>query len=158
MTAILKVGGMALSEIKRLSTSDRKALFRNEVLYDARALKRFSAKEWQANLHRRLKNMEKECNFAAAEADKLADAFSKSLDRVIEKQDALASGIKTVSTNARKAANEIGEAMQRLERIMSLDKLERSVCTLERAAAALSTLAELERNGHLGRVIEALQP
>ena len=95
---------------------------------------------------------------AAAEA--MAGAkkmFMTELDALNAAQSMLASSAKAASTNIRKASNEIHEGVQRVEKAANFDRLERQVCVLERAAAALTILADLEKDGRLSRLLSAVK-
>lgn len=64
---------------------------------------------------------------------------------------------KSTSTNVRTAANQLGEGLARLEKTCNFDRLERHVELLERASAAMLSLAELERNGRLEKIMGAMK-
>ena len=64
---------------------------------------------------------------------------------------------KSTSTNVRTAANQLGEGLARLEKTCNFDKLERHVELLERASAAMLSLAELEKNGRLEKIMDAMK-
>lgn len=69
----------------------------------------------------------------------------------------LADGAKRASQNVRKSASDLHEGLQRIEKLANFDRLERVVSTLERAAAALTVLAELETGGKLERIASAMK-
>ena len=51
----------------------------------------------------------------------------------------------------------MSEGLSRIEKQANFDNLERYVALLERANVALSALAELEKNGKLNKISEALK-
>ena len=51
----------------------------------------------------------------------------------------------------------MSEGLSRIEKQANFDNLERYVTLLERANVALSALAELEKNGKLNKISEALK-
>ncbi len=100
-----------------------------------------------------------ESTFGAAESicNEAYAAFNISLNRLIEAERKIAEQSRKVGQQVRISANEMGEGLRRIEKTADFNKLERYVVLLERAAAAMSTLAELEKNGKLGRISAALK-
>lgn len=105
---------------------------------------------------RRSKYVATDYDTAAKAMTEASRMFEMELNKLNEAQDRLSAAAKATSSNVRKAANEIHEGLQRIEKAANFDRLERQVSILERAAAALKTLAELEQGGKLARVIEAV--
>jgi len=64
---------------------------------------------------------------------------------------------KSTSASVRTSANQLGEGLARLEKTCNFDRLERHVELLERASAAMLSLAELERNGRLEKIMGAMK-
>jgi hypothetical protein len=83
--------------------------------------------------------------------------FNTTLGRLNQSQRELVDGTKKVSTAIRKATDELGQGMQRLDKAIDPGKLERYVGLLERAAVALQQLADLQRDGKLDKVINAIK-
>ena len=78
-------------------------------------------------------------------------------DKMIESEADIAKVCKSTSTNVRTAANQLGEGLARLEKTCNFDRLERNVELLERASAAMLSLAELEKNGRLEKIMGAMK-
>jgi|TARA_R110002033_G_scaffold47732_1_gene92955 hypothetical protein len=64
---------------------------------------------------------------------------------------------KSTSVNVRSAANHLGEGLARLEKTCNFDRLERHVELLERASVAMLSLSELEKNGRLEKIMDAMK-
>lgn len=105
---------------------------------------------------RRSKTVSTDYEAATAVMESAEKMFVKQLGSLNAAQAKLAEAAKSTSSNVRKAANEIQEGVQRVEKAANFDRFERQVAVLERAAAALSVLAELERDGKLARLIAAV--
>jgi cell division septum initiation protein DivIVA len=78
-------------------------------------------------------------------------------DRMMTTETEIAKVCKATSASVRTAANHLGEGLVRLEKTANFDKLERHVALLERASAALQSLAELEKNGRLAQIMRAMK-
>ena len=60
--------------------------------------------------------------------------------------------IKKASGDVRDVANKLAEGLIKIEKVANFERLERYVELLERAAQAMSVLAELEKNGKLEKL------
>lgn len=85
------------------------------------------------------------------------DRFNHMLEQLMATERNMSDQTKKVSGNVRKAANELGEGLMRINKTADFDKLERYVQLLERAAAAMTDLAELENTGKLNKIMSALK-
>jgi len=94
---------------------------------------------------------------AAAICDDATKVFEKAFSHMLASETKIAEASKRTSGNIRKAANELHEGLQRVEKVANFDKLERYVGLLERAASAMSVLAELEKDGKLERIANAVK-
>lgn len=108
-------------------------------------------------IDRKAKIMSKEIEAASKVMREARTMFAREMDSLTEAELRLTASAKQTSTNVRKAANEIHEGVQRIEKAANFDRLERQVALLERAAAAMSVLAELESSGKLAKVIAAVK-
>jgi len=90
----------------------------------------------------------------AETADKL---FKRNIDKLTATTDALQSNVKKVSGNVRKAADDLSAGLAKVEKTANFANLERYVALLERAASAMSALAELEKAGKLEKIAGALK-
>lgn len=107
------------------------------------------------HLSRRAKHVSVDLDKAGEMCESAVRMFEKVHLRVIGSEAKVLEAARNSSTNIRKAANEIGEGVQRMEKMANFALLEQRVAMLERAAAAMRTLAELERDGNLKRVMQA---
>jgi hypothetical protein len=87
-------------------------------------------------------------------ADKM---FKRNISNLILTTDELQNNIKKVSGNVRKAADDLAAGLSKVEKTANFANLERYVSLLERAATAMSTLAELEKDGKLNKISSALK-
>lgn len=94
---------------------------------------------------------------AAETIDDLVDHLAEVHARMLKSMDALASGAKEASRKARSSATDMSALLEKINRGANYDRLQKNVEVLERIAAAMTTLADLEKSGHLARVMKALQ-
>jgi len=85
------------------------------------------------------------------------ETFNFALNQLLTKEKEISESSKKVSGNIRKSANELAEGLIKLEKTVNFQNLERYVGLLERAATTLETLAQLEKNGDLTKIIGALK-
>jgi len=83
--------------------------------------------------------------------------FKRNVSKLMETADELQANVKKVSGNVRKAADDLASGLVKMEKTANFANLERYVTLLERAATALATLAELEKEGKLGKITTALK-
>jgi hypothetical protein len=83
--------------------------------------------------------------------------FKRNASSLMGTADELQANIKKVSGNVRKAADDLASGLIKMEKTANFSNLERYVSLLERAATALTTLAELEKEGKLGKITTALK-
>ena len=88
------------------------------------------------------------------EADKL---LNDRLNKYKATQEKIVNQTKQISSALRDSTQKMSEGLSRIERQANFDNLERYVTLLERANVALSALAELEKNGKLNKISEALK-
>ena len=88
------------------------------------------------------------------EAEKL---FRRNSDNFMRTTEELQTNIKKVSGGIRKAADDLASGLSKVEKTANFANLERYVLLLERAATAMSTLAELEKEGKLNKISSALK-
>jgi flagellar biosynthesis chaperone FliJ len=90
----------------------------------------------------------------AVSAEKI---FKRNASNLMETTEELQNNIKKVSGNVRKAADDLAAGLSKVEKTANFANLERYVSLLERAATAMSTLAELEKEGKLNKISTALK-
>jgi len=88
------------------------------------------------------------------EADKL---LNDRLNKYRATQEKIVDQTKQISGALRDSTQKMSEGLSRIEKQANFDNLERYVALLERANVALSSLAELEKNGKLNKISEALK-
>ncbi len=130
------------------------------IAFNSEDLSAVIAKETVINngVVKRKENAMKE-QFETAESS-LEDSrkrFEHTLNKLLVSEQAVSEQTKRVSGNVRKAANELGEGMIKIQKLADFDKLERYTELLERCAQAITILAELEQNGKLSKVINAVK-
>lgn len=107
--------------------------------------------------HKKAKIMNEDAEKAIATTEDMTKRFSETLDRFLKMENSIATRSKAVSSAVREAADRMASSLQRIEKTANFDRLERFVVLLERAAAAMQTLSELEDDGKLNRLSEALR-
>lgn len=83
--------------------------------------------------------------------------FQKTQERFGNLTQSMTDLTKKASGNIRKAADDLSSGLARVEKQANFNNLERYVVLLERAAVAMSTLAELEKTGRLDKIAGALK-
>ena len=90
--------------------------------------------------------------------DAMVSHLEEAQIRMLKSMDAVAKGATDASRKARSSASEMAAMLDKINRGANYERLERNVALLERTAAAMQSLADLEKTGQLSRVIKALQP
>lgn len=109
------------------------------------------------HMQRRAKDMTVDFEQAAKVAKDMETVFDNALQSMLKAQERVSEGSKKTSSQMREAANKLADGLQRIEKAANFDKLERYVGLMERAAAAMSTLADLEKDGKLERIANAMK-
>lgn len=105
----------------------------------------------------RAKNMSDQTSEATEILDKAIEGFSKSMARFDSLQDGFASKCKRAAGNVRDAAERLANGIERVEKAANFDRLEMYVTLLERAASAMTILADLEAKGKLEKIASAMR-
>lgn len=108
-------------------------------------------------LTRRAKMLSADYEKASEITESAYKAFQRNVDNLDKTTATLQENIKKVSGNVRKAADDLSVGLSRVEKTANFANLERYVTLLERAATAMSTLAELEKAGKLEKIAGALK-
>ena len=90
-------------------------------------------------------------------ANDATQMFDAALTKLMAKERGYVEASKKVQGDLRKQMNDLSDTVQRLHKTADLDRLDRYVTTLERMAAAMTTLAELQASGKLARIGEAIK-
>jgi hypothetical protein len=98
-------------------------------------------------------NLEKAADIINDTTKMLDGAHSKLMGKAAEIGD----GAKKVSGAIRDAHQKLADGLDRINKTADFTRLERHVELLERAAAAMTTLAELDKSGHLTKFASALK-
>lgn len=105
---------------------------------------------------KRGENMKKDFETATEVCETATAMFMRAMDRLHEAEQRLSTGTKKTSGDIRKAANEMLNGLEKFEKVAEFEKLDKTVAILERAAKALTTLAELEKEGKLTQILSAV--
>ena len=133
---------------------------RGEALWDAKDLNAFIAEDINHGnyFYARVKdNMSIDFEKATKTTEDMLAVFNGALNKLIQKETEVSDSAKRVSGNVRKAANELNEGLQRIEKVANFQNLERYASVLERAASALTILADLEKSGSLEKISKAMK-
>ena len=106
---------------------------------------------------RRIKNMTPDYKAAAEVLGEAKQLFDRNQDAMLKSMNALQDNTKKASGNIRKAADDLMQGLAKVEKLANFDRLERYVDLLERAASAMSILADLEKSGKLDKIAGALK-
>jgi len=113
--------------------------------------------ETGTNLTRRAKDMSTDYEAATKIADDASKMFKKSYSDLIETTAQLQTSTKKVSGDIRKSADDLAQGLLKVQKQADFHNLTRYVELLERAATAMTTLAELEKAGKLQKIAGALK-
>jgi hypothetical protein len=109
------------------------------------------------NLTRRAKDMSTDYETATKIADDATKMFKKSYSDLVEISTQLQVSAKKASGDVRKSADDLAQGLLKVQKQADFNNLTRYVELLERAATAMTTLAELEKNGKLQKIAGALK-
>lgn len=132
---------------------------RGEPMYKNRDVTLLCAKDILEGsfFYRKAKYMSDDLKKATDLSEECLSVFSASLNNLLNKEKEISESSKKVSGNVRKATNDLAEGLAKLEKTANFANLEKYVSLLERAANSLTTLAELEKTGHLTKISGALK-
>jgi hypothetical protein len=94
---------------------------------------------------------------AAEILDKNRELYKKSLHEFGEQTKLLSETIKKTSASVRDSSEKLAQALIRIEKQANFNNLEKYVLLLERASKAMYELSELEKNGKLEKITNALK-
>ena len=83
--------------------------------------------------------------------------FNTVLNTFTKTHNNFAESAKKASSSVRTAADTMAGGLAKIEKAANFDRLERMVDLLERAAGAMTTLAEMEKSGQLAKLSEAIK-
>lgn len=108
-------------------------------------------------LTRKAKMMNDDYVKASEIAETADQLFRRNIDKLTVTTDTLQANVKKVSGNVRKAADDLSAGLAKVEKTANFANLEKYVALLERAATAMTALAELEKAGKLEKIAGALK-
>ena len=101
--------------------------------------------------------MSKEVENCADLTDAVTEQLGKSVDALFAKEALFFKQAVSVAREIKNASENIGQGIARIEKAANFDRLERYVTLIERAAAAMNMLHDLEKTGKLEKISKALQ-
>lgn len=116
-------------------------------------------KEVQLGIHIQIRDkaMAENINRASDEIKSATANFEKVIDSIVDAETRAAAEAKKVSGNIRKAADDLASGLLKVQKTADFTSLERHVALLERAASALTSLAELDKDGRLEKLIKSMK-
>jgi ABC-type transporter Mla subunit MlaD len=99
----------------------------------------------------------KDVDVAVKKMETMTSEFAKALSKFAAMEAEVVEKAKKTSGSVRDSADKLAAGLTKLEKAADFNRLERYVDLLERAATALTTLAELERAGKLDKISSALK-
>jgi hypothetical protein len=108
-------------------------------------------------LTRRAKTMSTDYETATKIADDATKMFKKSYSDLVDITTQLQTSAKKASGDVRKSADDLAQGLLKVQKQADFNNLARYVELLERAATAMTTLAELEKAGKLQKIAGALK-
>ena len=103
------------------------------------------------------KKMSKDLEKATKLVDESMEGFSRSIDKLVATENRMVDATKKVSTKVRETTQKLSEGLAKIEKQANFDRLERYVILLERASAAIESLAVMEKSGKLDKIATAIR-
>lgn len=107
--------------------------------------------------YRKAKSMTQDLIDATELTSVAVSNFSDQLNKLIAVENNFSALSKRASGSVRDAADKLANGLSKIEKSANFDRLENYVSLLERAASAMNTLAELEKNGKLEKIALAIK-
>lgn len=128
-------------------------------LYSAKSVREMMLVESMNDEHmqRRVKQMKKTVDEAIQDMDDVSEKFNSVFDKFVAAEQKLSDQTKKSCGHLRTAANDLVNGLERIQKGANFSALERQVELLERAASALSVLADLEKQGKLEKLLGAMK-
>ena len=108
-------------------------------------------------LTRKAKQMSTDYETASKIAEDATKMFRKNYGELMDASAQLQESAKKASGSVRKSADDLAQGLLKVQKQADFNNLTRYVELLERAAIAMTTLAELEKNGKLQKIAGALK-
>ncbi len=106
---------------------------------------------------RSARNMTTDTERAVAHTEKVTEEFRTAINKFRNIEAEFVTESKKASQSVRDSADKLSQGLARIEKAANFDRLERYVVLLERGAAAMQVLAELEASGRLEKIAGAFK-
>jgi len=106
---------------------------------------------------RRMHEESKDIQVAQEKINHMLGVMAQSVNTLIATEETLTTKSRQIGGKVRDAADKLSTGLAKIEKAANFDRLERYVELLERAAAAMGTLAELEKLGKLEKIAAAIR-
>lgn len=106
---------------------------------------------------RRLHNVATDLEKAEEKIDQMTKVYSSKIDEFLEMEKNLVEHTRRTSGSVRDSTEKLAQSLARVEKAANFDRLEKYVELLERTAVAMRALAELEEDGKLSKISNALK-
>ena len=106
---------------------------------------------------RGVKMMTKDIDTARTILNEAEKTINTAITNYQDRAGQLSATVKKSSGDVRKAADDLAQGLVKVQKQADFNNLERYVLLLERAAVAMTTLAELEKAGKLQKIAGALK-
>lgn len=107
--------------------------------------------------HERYSPMRKDLDQASTEITQMTEVMTRAMGRLVDAETNLTDKTKQATGRVRDASEKLASGIAKIEKIADFDRLERMVQMLERAATAMTVLADLESKGKLDRIAAAIR-
>ena len=106
---------------------------------------------------RRLHSMATDLEKAEEKIDQMTKVYSSKIDEFLEMEKNLVEHTRRTSGTVRDSTEKLAQSLARVEKAANFDRLEKYVELLERTAVAMKALADLEEDGKLSKISNALK-
>lgn len=103
------------------------------------------------------KQMRSDLTQASTEIEAMTKVLADRINGLVKAEGALTEQTKQVSGKVRDATEKLSVSLSKIEKLANFDRLERMVDLLERAAGAIATLAEMDKQGRLEKIAGILR-
>lgn len=105
----------------------------------------------------RVATMSSDVEKAEKKVNQMTESYGQTLDKFYAMEQKLLEQTKKVSSSVRDSSEKLSQGLLKIEKTANFDRLERYVELLEKASAAMTTLAKLEAEGKLEKIAGALK-
>lgn len=137
------------------------AFARGAPLYLASEVRALTVKSLEVDpvlfMRHRGATMSKAVKEASEVVSGAADEFEIAMQRLLGIEEKFAGRAKEISARTRSSVQSLADGLRKIEGTANFSRLDQYVTLLERAAAAMNSLAELDRSGKLAKIAGALK-